>query len=270
MTTVPGDAHESVWRGRLFLGSGWLVYAGPVGPTTPHAHHAFQIVSSSEGVLLQGAQDPVPVACHQAIIPCDTTHTTIGVTSFALLVYVEPDTRTGRALHTVINRAVQSAVGWAAAGQPLSSMPQVARPRTWDEARATADLLIETLARDGVRRAPVHPAVRRAMALIAASDHELRLPVVAETIGVSESRLSHLFSESVGVPFRVYALWRRLQRAAAALADGASITDAAHGAGFADGPHLTRTFRRMFGIAPSEVAGVADWIADPHPAGPLE
>ena len=37
-------------------------------------------------------------------------------------------------------------------------------------------------------------------------------------------------------------------RALELFVEGASLTDAAHGAGFADSAHLSRTFRRMFGI----------------------
>jgi AraC-like DNA-binding protein len=36
-------------------------------------------------------------------------------------------------------------------------------------------------------------------------------------------------------------------------AAGGSLTDAAHEAGFADSAHLSRTFRRMFGVAPSSL-----------------
>ena len=46
---------------------------------------------------------------------------------------------------------------------------------------------------------------------------------------------------------RPYILWLRLQRAACDLTEGASVTSAAHHAGFSDGAHLTRTFRRMLG-----------------------
>ena len=37
------------------------------------------------------------------------------------------------------------------------------------------------------------------------------------------------------------------------MADGASLTEAAHEAGFADSAHFSRTFRRMFGLAPSSL-----------------
>ena len=48
-------------------------------------------------------------------------------------------------------------------------------------------------------------------------------------------------------------LWLRLERAVAVFAAGGSLTDAAHAAGFADSAHLSRTFRRMFGLAPSSL-----------------
>ena len=38
-------------------------------------------------------------------------------------------------------------------------------------------------------------------------------------------------------------------RAVELFSAGSSLTDAAHGAGFSDSSHLSRTFRRMFGVA---------------------
>ena len=77
---------------------------------------------------------------------------------------------------------------------------------------------------------------------------------LAAVSGLSRSRLMHLFTESVGVPIRPYLLWLRLQRAACDLMNGASVTDAAQNAGFSDAAHLTRTFRRMLGTTPSDLA----------------
>ena len=82
----------------------------------------------------------------------------------------------------------------------------------------------------------------------------LTLKTLADIAGLSPSRFMHAFTESVGVPVRPYILWLRLQRAACDLMDGASVTSAAHRAGFADGAHLTRTFRRMLGATPTDLA----------------
>ena len=50
---------------------------------------------------------------------------------------------------------------------------------------------------------------------------------------------------------RPYILWRRFLRVWELLSTGASLSSAAHAAGFADAAHLTRTSRRMFAFAPS-------------------
>jgi AraC-like DNA-binding protein len=79
------------------------------------------------------------------------------------------------------------------------------------------------------------------------------LASLAGLAGLSPSRFAHLFAASVGIPVRRYVLWLRVQRAGAALTSARTVTEAAHIAGFSDAAHLTRTFRRMLGIVPSEV-----------------
>jgi AraC-like DNA-binding protein len=64
----------------------------------------------------------------------------------------------------------------------------------------------------------------------------------------------HAFTESLGIALRPYILWLRVQRACRELANGASVTEAALRAGFADAAHLSRTFRRMLGTTPREIA----------------
>ncbi|MFT3923691.1 MAG: AraC family transcriptional regulator [Myxococcales bacterium] len=76
---------------------------------------------------------------------------------------------------------------------------------------------------------------------------------LGDKVGLSEGRLIHLFSEQVGVPLRRYVLWLRIRHIVFCLAVGKNLTDAAHEAGFADSAHLTRVFRSMFGLAPSQI-----------------
>jgi AraC-like DNA-binding protein len=49
-----------------------------------------------------------------------------------------------------------------------------------------------------------------------------------------------------------------------AVAAGATLTDAAHGAGFSSSAHLSTTFRRMFGLTASDLlaSGVTIHMAD--------
>jgi len=76
---------------------------------------------------------------------------------------------------------------------------------------------------------------------------------LAGIVYLSPSRFMHLFSEQIGIPVRRFILWQRLKQSLLFLAEGRSITEAAHEAGFTDSPHMNRTFNAMFGITPSKI-----------------
>ncbi|TMO61752.1 AraC family transcriptional regulator [Pseudoalteromonas aurantia] len=71
---------------------------------------------------------------------------------------------------------------------------------------------------------------------------------IAQQLNLSQSRFLHLFKENMGLPWRAYLLWRRLICAITALKAGHSATQAAYMAGFSDSAHLSRTFKKHFGI----------------------
>jgi AraC-like DNA-binding protein len=63
----------------------------------------------------------------------------------------------------------------------------------------------------------------------------------------------HFFKQEMGLTIRRYVLWQRKLLAMKRMAVGDSITTAAHTAGFADAAHLTRTYRQLSGVSPSEI-----------------
>ncbi len=76
---------------------------------------------------------------------------------------------------------------------------------------------------------------------------------LARLAGLSESRLAHLFKKETGTPIRRYLLWLRLREAIKIILKGESFTTAAHESGFSDSAHLSRTYKEMFGICPSDL-----------------
>lgn len=70
-------------------------------------------------------------------------------------------------------------------------------------------------------------------------------------LGLSASRLTHLVKDSLGVNLQRVKRAYRFSQAAVALASGASLTEAAHFAGFADAAHFSRSFRAAYGLPPS-------------------
>jgi AraC-like DNA-binding protein len=62
---------------------------------------------------------------------------------------------------------------------------------------------------------------------------------------------------SSGVPVRRFRLWTRMRRAIAMSVAGATITHAALEAGFSSPAHFAAAFRKMFGMAPTQLLGGA-------------
>jgi AraC-like DNA-binding protein len=99
----------------------------------------------------------------------------------------------------------------------------------------------------------IHPRVRRLLRIIREGgiNEGTSLERLASAVGLSPSRLMHVFTSSLGIPLRPYLAWRRVQCAAIGIVSGSSLSDAAQAAGFSDAAHMSRTFRRMLGISPS-------------------
>jgi len=117
---------------------------------------------------------------------------------------------------------------------------------------ALATHLAQSLAGHEPADGGVDPRVSRAIAWVRGRlDAPISLREAAEVAHLSPSRFRHLFVAQTGVSFRAYLLWARVETAVGAAMSGQSWTTAAQDAGFADSAHLSRTCRRMFGIAPA-------------------
>lgn len=101
-------------------------------------------------------------------------------------------------------------------------------------------------------RAPKRRLDGRVLRAVAALEGKaLSIAEVAAGVGLSDSRLTHLVTETLGAPPRDIRAWFMLRRALhEALFTPASLTAAAHRAGFADSAHLTRTCKRLTGARP--------------------
>ncbi|MGC1467992.1 MAG: AraC family transcriptional regulator [Sphingorhabdus sp.] len=79
-----------------------------------------------------------------------------------------------------------------------------------------------------------------------------RLEQLEQVTGCDRWQLSRDFRALLGTsPYR-YLQHRRIDLAKQLLREGATLADAAHGAGFADQSHFGRTFRKAVGLTPKE------------------
>jgi len=252
-------------RGRLYFWEDKVLYLGPGLAASVHAHHAVQVCISLSGpVRLRSSPRTRWRSYDGAVIASDVPHESD--TPLALLgtLWLDAETPAGRRL---VGSRVPHAIRPIASSQLRMLVPRLRA--CWEDgfagrqAASMLDEVVRILAPCPEPSVPVDPRVARAHELLrSAPMRRLAVANLAARVGLSPSRLAHLLRPHLGLPIRRYLLWLRLRDALREMAHGATITDAAHAAGFADAPHLDRTFRRMLGFAPSAALGVSQFVQD--------
>jgi len=234
---------------RIFVLDGAFVFAGRLGDAALHAHHALQASFALDRAFeLRGARERRGRRFVAARVAPNAPHALAVGEERVILVYLD-------ALHhrcrDLAPAGCASITGLPRPGR--ASLERIWEMRTVDAARAAAAELLGVPTLDpGVRR--LDPRVRRTVqALRRACPDRVSVGALAEAVGLSASRLGHLFARDVGVTIPRYALWLRLKAASAGLAKGGPLTEIAHAAGFADSAHLSRTVRAMFGLRPTDL-----------------
>ena len=242
--------------GRVLLWSGGSLWIGrDAGRGQAHAHHAIQISLALSGHLRLRSDETGEWSKYTgAIVLPHRRHQFDGCGESVANIFVEPETPQGRSL---LERYGQA---------PITNIPSemiemlVAPLRTRFAAKAQNDGLIAASQRavallGGGEHASlsVDPRITRAIEYVRS---RLSAPVTltdaADVAHLSPSRFRHLFVAQTGISFRAYVLWARVESAVGACMEGrSSWTEAALNCGFADSAHLSRTCRRMFGIAPT-------------------
>ncbi len=248
------------WSGTLTLFPGAVLFQGLGGDAAWHAHHAVQLMSAEREPLILATRPPagepgggVPHRreTRAALILSGIPHEVRCAPQPLLLLLVEPFGPRGRALRDAasatpahLHAAEHALAGASSAG---------AEPAELAEAMLAAVV-------PGLVQAPTPSSeVRAALRHIerAAPHGEVRLARAAADASLSPSRLTHRFSAETGIPFRRYVLWVRIRLAVETIAGGArGISEAAAAGGFSDGAHLSRVFKRNFGLPPSALLGM--------------
>lgn len=240
--------------GRVHLWHGGSLWIGRGhGRSDWHAHHALQIAVAIDGVcMFRDQADGAWSEFRGAIVRSHRPHQFEVEGATMAQLFIEPETVEGRLLSE----------RFVADISPLPDAPRRAMARLLGDAlhrRAPADQMIAAaraatllLADAAAPATPGDGRIDRAIAHIRSRiGAPIKLGEAAAAAGLSPGRFRHLFVAQTGTSFRAYLLWTRLNVAIQFAMAGRSWTEAAHAAGFADSAHLTRTFRRMFGMNPA-------------------
>ena len=241
---IAGRGEIEVWEG----GSLWVLSAASeTAHAGSHSHHAIQITFSLDGWMeLRSAHERLDGRVVAVAADADHVFTASGRAAF---LFIEPESDAGRSMATLLE-------GRSLAALDLASVADLAEELTPENRAAPGRRSLTAIGKTLVDRiagsASGKPLDPRVQAMIGFASENLDKPLslirATSHIGLSPSRLRHLFVTQTGLAFKTYLLWLRIRRALELYAAGASLTDAAHEAGFADSAHFSRTFRRTFGV----------------------
>jgi AraC family transcriptional regulator len=244
--------------GRIYWWQGGSLWIGQgTGQTQWHEHHAHQLALAPEGHFqFRTEAEGAWRTFEGALVPSHCTHQfeVDGITLVHL--FVEPESRAGRALTARYGADAIAELPAACARQEAKRLfDALAANPSRDAMVKAAQAAVATLCGDSTETdKTLDKRLVRALEYIQANvRNTLSLGEVASAVALSESHFRHLFVAETGSSFRSYLLWLRINLAIDAAMAGASWTEAAHAAGFADSAHLTRTHKRMFGIEPTAV-----------------
>jgi AraC family transcriptional regulator len=239
------------WRG----GSLWIGLAGE--PAGFHAHHAVQITLPFPRGRVQFQGPSGSWASYTAaLVTAHQPHAFEARAQLVAQIFVEPESHEGRQLQRRYRNEGIVAL-------PSGTLEQQIVELATAYERRASDLALVGLARAAIatlsgaipepKKLPDARIARTVELIRERLSETIPLRAMAAAVHLSPDRFRHLFMKETGVGFRAYLLWQRLECSLAAYVAGETLTEAAHTGGFADSAHFSRTFRRMFGIAPASV-----------------
>lgn len=234
---------------------GRLALVGTFRDVNAHQHPAVQIsvrlgdgghVHTASGALRSGPLLVIASGVEHAL------HT--GATP-TLAIYLRPDDVVGAQLNESCRHQVGTDGVWSVDIAPEFTV--------WCRESIAAegiDTVVDRVLDELVRRRlgavqPVlHPQLLQAVELLYARvPQPVDLVSLAREVALSPDYLGRLFARQTGASYALTARWIRLLTAFDHVTHGASVTDAAHRAGFADSAHATRVCRELTGAVPRDL-----------------
>jgi AraC-like DNA-binding protein len=230
-----------------------LAVAATFGDVALHHHPAVQVSIGFGSSMSLHTANGVRRQCRLVVIASGAKHALRTGDSPALSAYLRPDTGAGAQLNELCRARGGPDCVWTV---PVDEqfIEQVAETFSAGGLDRAVDMVLAQLLPRATDGTATHPQLRQAVDLMQARiPRGTDLGSVARAVALSPDYLGRLFRRQTGTSFSATVRWLRLMAAFHHLTDGASVTDAAHLAGFTDGAHATRTCRELTGAAPRDV-----------------
>jgi AraC-like DNA-binding protein len=243
----------------IYLGKQELLYMGKIFSLSVHSHITWTLCLPLQGEIRYQSKEETFKTKKAFLIPPKVDHQIEGYGSYLAFVFFEkyspyaPEISGGTKIIKLEERELL----------PLKEeLTELLQQK--DKAKHNLTLILDNLHIPIQRKSKMDDRILLVQKLLLQKDLETQISLVelAASVGLSESRLSHLFREQMGIPISSYRVWIRIRNLADALKKNRKLTYAAHSSGFFDSSHLHRVFKQYFGINPKNVFADAliHWI----------
>ena len=252
-------------QSRIYVWDGVVMYVTREHLTKSHAHFP-ALLQIGLGTTFAITLDQGVRSYHDIVVMApNVSHGTDSENQPYIAVLIDPDHALYCYLHPLLNgEAIRSLPASCLDSFHVEFQQLVAGYLSLDEVKQLLMNLLSALNPNRLLHLPWDTRILQACTYIKQLDPQ-HIPTVAQVashVGLSESRLMHLFSEQLSTSIRRYILWLRIRYAIKLWVAGHNLIDIALEAGFADQAHYTRTLRSMVDFAPSMLKAKAIFMSD--------
>ena len=240
----------------LYIWNGFCVFWGTSFHTSPHSHNTLQVVLDFEKKFLVRDNHSDWMAYSIVLIDVDHIHQFDSNNSIQLFLYLDKDSTHAKQLQARYLKET-----------PIYGLEDITSVQV--NTNFLRELLVKRNEHDMFRvctavlnellEKPKHPPLDQRVAgavrfIKQAPLKDFKIKAVANHVGLSESRLRHLFKTHMGQSMQSFVKWMRVIDALNEVLMGKKLIEIAYAHGYSDASHMTKSFIDVIGIPPSKIA----------------
>lgn len=239
----------------LYIWNGLCVFWGTSFHTNPHSHNTLQLVFDIEKEFLLKDENTEWTSYSAAIIDANQIHQLNSNGSIQFFLYLDKESRYAKLLR---NKYLQK--------KPINSIAKIRIGKlndiffkqllvhnNCDEMYLGCISIFRKLL-DFSKQRQLDKRVEKAIDFITKSPiKNFKVKNVALEVGLSESRLRHLFKEHIGQSIQNFIMWMRVIDSLNEVLKGKKLIKTAYDYGFSDASHMTKSYIEIIGVPPSKI-----------------
>ncbi len=233
----------------LYISEGSFLFIGKSMDTVVHEHHLFQIVIAFEKEFKLYIENKL-INAQALLIDKDVPHKFESKDGLHMILLIDPDKDVAKKMKRNMNNTSYQKLDFSLFNKIVDNILGF-YPKDFEvqKIKEIINEILRIILNANIVNITKDLRIRQLLNYIKTLENKnVSVKELAKKVSLSESRLIHLFTKEIGIPLRKYLLWSKLIDAINYIVRGMDFTEACYAAGFSDSAHLSRTFKKMFGI----------------------